>query len=84
VVLVPEGSRRAIRRFYKTAISQPDGRFEITGISPGDYKLFAWDEIEPGAYADPAFLQKYEAQGTTVRIREGAAEAVSLRLLPGE
>jgi protocatechuate 3,4-dioxygenase beta subunit len=84
VVLVPEGARRGIRRFYKTAVSQTDGRFEIAGIPPGDYKLFAWDEIEPGAYSDPAFLQKHEAQGATVRIREGAAEAVSLRLLPAE
>ena len=73
-----------MRRFYKTAVSQPDGRFQLAGISPGDYKLFAWEEIEPGAYSDPAFLQKYEAQGVTVRLREGGAEAITLKLLPAE
>jgi protocatechuate 3,4-dioxygenase beta subunit len=81
VVLIPEGARRSLRRFYKTGVSGEDGRIQLRGIPPGDYKLFAWEDIEPGAYTDPQFLEKYEARGAAVRIRENSAEALSLKLI---
>ncbi len=83
-VLVPEGERRSMRRFYKNTTSEADGRFQLRGIAPGEYKLFAWEDIESGAYSDPSFLEKYESRGVSVKIREGSAESVSLKLLPAE
>ena len=46
--LIPEkGSRRDL---YKIATSGDDGDFSMTGITPGNYKLFAWEHLEPNAY----------------------------------
>jgi hypothetical protein len=29
-------------------------------VPPGSYKLFAWDDVEPGIWWDPDFLKNYE------------------------
>ncbi len=82
VVLVPEERRRDQRRFYKSATTDQNGRFTLRGIPPGDYKLFAWEEIERGAYQDPAFLRPYEEQGELVEVEEGSRLSVQLHLIP--
>jgi hypothetical protein len=46
VVLVPEESRRTLHRLYKTETTDQYGHFEISGIAPGDYRLFSWEEVE--------------------------------------
>jgi hypothetical protein len=54
----------------------------MDAIAPGDYKLFAWDEIEPGAWEDANFLRTYETHGRALTLREGSVEAVSLSSIP--
>lgn len=81
VVLVSEERRRDQRRFYKTTTTDQHGRFTLRGIPPGDYKLFAWEEIERGAYRDPAFLRRYEEQGELVEVEEGSRLSVQLHLI---
>ncbi len=84
VVLVPEERRRDQRRFYKTATTDQHGRFTLRGIPPDDYKLFAWEEIERGAYQDSAFLRRYEEQGEPVEVEEGNRLSVQLQLIPAD
>jgi protocatechuate 3,4-dioxygenase beta subunit len=84
VVLVPEEGRRDQRRFYKTTTTDQHGRFTLRGIPPGDYKLFAWEEIERGAYRDTAFLRPYEDRGEPVQVRERDQLSVQLRLIPAD
>ncbi len=84
VVLVPEERRRDQRRFYKSATTDQNGAFTLRGIPPGDYKLFAWEEIERGAYRDPAFLRPYEDRGESVQVREGDQLSVQLQLIPAD
>jgi hypothetical protein len=74
VVLVPEPNRRSRPDLYKSIASDASGQFRLTGIAPGDYKIFAWEDIEPGASQDSAFLLPYEARGNLVRISEGSRE----------
>lgn len=38
-------------------------------IAPGAYKLFAWEDVETGAYKDPEFLKAFEALGERTTIR---------------
>jgi hypothetical protein len=83
VVLVPDGERRKLARFYKTAITDQNGSFSIKSITPGDYRVFAWDELEEGAYMDPDFLQGFEAKGKTISLRPQARESVQLGVLSG-
>jgi protocatechuate 3,4-dioxygenase beta subunit len=82
IVLVPDAPRRGQPRFYRQAVSDSGGRFTISSITPGDYKLFAWEEIERGMYLDPDFLQSYEDSGKAAHVDEGANLSVQLDLIP--
>jgi protocatechuate 3,4-dioxygenase beta subunit len=82
VVLVPDGTRRGQPRFYRQALTDSSGRFNISSVTPGDYKLLAWEEIERGMYLDPDFLQSYEDSGKPVHVEEGANLNLQLDLIP--
>ena len=60
VVLLPDVRRRT--DLYKTATTDPSGRFRIDRVPPGDYRAFAWQEISDGAWQDPDFMQGQEVQ----------------------
>jgi hypothetical protein len=54
------------------------GRFELRGIAPGDYKLFSWEEVEPGAWEDPEFLRDFETKGEKISLQEGEQKTIDL------
>jgi len=84
VVLVPEPRRRDQSRLYDEASTDQYGHFQLRGIAPGEYKLFAWEEIERGAYRDPDFLRRHEKRGEVVRLAEGEAKSISLTVIAAE
>jgi hypothetical protein len=81
VALVPDDPRRERLMLFKTTVTDTTGHFSITGVAPGEYKLFAWEQIEEGAYQDPEFLKPYENQGQAVTIREGSRETAQLKVI---
>jgi hypothetical protein len=80
-VLIPEGSLRRPDR-YKTAKTDTNGRFLIRGIAPGNYRVYAWENIERFRYFDEEFIRQFEAIGNSVRIEEGARTTIDLDLIP--
>lgn len=76
VVLVPNLRNRT--DLYRTATTDASGQFHFDRIPPGDYKLFAWEDVQDGAWFDADFLRENENQGTPVRIVEGKTETVRL------
>src|SRR5262249_13619370 len=81
-VLVPERLQNRLD-LYRTAVTNQDGRFTIRGLPPGDYRLLAWEDIEPFAYFDPEVLRQYEALGKAIRIQESSKETAEVRIIPG-
>jgi hypothetical protein len=55
---------------YKVAASDDDGRFIFTGVAPGDYRLYAWDEVSAGVSLqfDPTFRRRYWESGAKVSV----------------
>ena len=84
VALVPEPRRLSLAHLYKTTTTDQYGRFTLRGIAPGEYQLFAWEEIEPGAYQDADFLQRYKQRGESLRIVDGGRYNVQLKLIPAD
>jgi protocatechuate 3,4-dioxygenase beta subunit len=82
VVLVPAGERRANPAAFRTTYADQQGNFSIRSVLPGEYKVLAWEEVEPGAYMDPEFLQGFETRGEALRIQRGSQNAVSVRVIP--
>jgi hypothetical protein len=81
VVLVPDVGRGYPERF-KEIVTDQNGRFSIASIPPGDYKVFAWEVLEPYGYFDPDVLRKHEQRGRPVRLVESSRETVDLRMIP--
>ena len=84
VVLVPEARRRGLTCLYKTTTTDQYGHFTLRGIAPADYKLFAWEEIEAGAYQDADFLQQYEDRGESLRVVDAGRYSIQLKLIPAD
>jgi hypothetical protein len=82
IVLAPDAARRANVSYFQVTESGPDGEFDIRGIPPGDYTLFAWQGIEPNAFLDATFLQPYEALGTKLTIAANSDNKVVPPLIP--
>jgi hypothetical protein len=81
VVLVPDAPRRGNPLLYRTAVSQEDGTFIMTGVAPGNYKLFAWQSVSRGAWGNTSFISKYESRGTPVSVDEGLGRTVRLQVI---
>jgi len=69
VVLVPPESRRRNRALYRTAGSDASGRFTMTSVPPGEYKLFAWSAgVASGSFYSATFLKRYEDRGRALTV----------------
>jgi len=79
-VLVPMQRNRT--DLYKTAVTDQNGRFTMMGITPGEYKLFGWNGLEPYRFMDPDFISKFESDSTPVHVDESSAQAIQVRMIP--
>jgi hypothetical protein len=84
VVLVPSVSRRGNIALYKMARSLAQGTFRMTGIAPGEYRLFAWESIPATAYMNAEYLAPYENRGVAVTIGAGATQRAEAGLIGRE
>ena len=71
MLLAPVGKYASVISFYAHATSDDAGHFEFTGVTPGRYKLFAFEELDPSAYQDPGFLKPFDALGESFSVAEG-------------
>ena len=80
-VLVPDLNRERTELF-KTASTDRSGRFTLQGITPGEYKVFAWEALEAYGYFDPELLKRSETLGTSVRVDESSRQEIQVRVIP--
>ena len=82
--LVPEGARRRNPLFYRTARSDSVGAFQISGIAPGDYTLFAFEGRPPeGAMENAEFIGPYAQRSVRLTLREGnPSPGVTVQIVP--
>lgn len=81
IVLVPDTDLRSRTDLFRNATTNASGEFRLSGLTPGKYKLFAWEEVESGAWLNSRFLNDYEERGTTVVVTEGSAEKIDLKAI---
>jgi hypothetical protein len=81
VVLIPDASRDRFE-LYRNAISDQAGAFTIRSVAPGNYKLFAWEDLEPNGYFDPDLLRRSERLGQPVRVEESSKQSVTVQVIP--
>jgi hypothetical protein len=90
IVIVPAASAAARNREdrYKVVTTDAVGNFRASGIAPGAYTAFAFEQIEPGAYFvfayDPQMYTSYRSRGASVSAEESGKQTVRLIVVPAE
>ena len=79
VVLVPEHRLAGLSDEDRTAVTDQNGNYKVTGIRPGRYRVYAFEQMEPGAYQDEEWLKRYEADGKSVEISGTGQETLDLK-----
>ncbi len=82
VVLVPDGKGRGQPSDYQDCITGLSGGFHFSNIVPGDYTIFAWEQIDRGAYFDPDFLARFDDRGKAIHIDESDHLNLKLDAIP--
>jgi hypothetical protein len=85
VVLIPqEKERHEQGQYYRTGTADQNGSYTIKGVVPGDYKAFAWEDVEYGAFMDPEFMKPVESKGEAITVRENDQKTVTLSMIPAD
>ncbi|MGJ5818719.1 carboxypeptidase regulatory-like domain-containing protein [Paludibaculum fermentans] len=83
VLAAPQGELAKVLSFYAVSGVDEEGRFEFRALTPGTYRIYAFEEMAPQAWLDPEFLKNYPDSGTLVELGEGRAEDVKVKAIPG-
>ena len=80
VVLVPSTAARQADQ-PRIATADQNGKFSLPSVPPGDYTVYAWDDVEMGAWADPEFLARFENKGKKITLKENESVTADTPLL---
>jgi protocatechuate 3,4-dioxygenase beta subunit len=67
-------------RFVRAVRPDQHGRYQITGLLPGDYLLAAVDYVEEGGWNEADFLESLRERAQKVAIAEGQTLTIPLKL----
>jgi hypothetical protein len=70
-------------RYVGATKPEPDGKFRVSGLPPGDYHAVAIDRIEPGQSVDPDVLSRIRNQAVTLSLGDGETKVLDLKLTMG-
>jgi hypothetical protein len=82
LALVPDPSQVKRIDMYRNATSDASGKVRWENVIPGDYRIYAWEDIENGAWADPEFMRNYDGRGTAVHIDDRGRATVNVKVIP--
>jgi len=82
VVAIPEATFHNHPERYRIATADQRGHYALRELAPGNYTLFAWENMDGDAYYDPEFVRQHESQGKAVHVNEGDRASVELKTIP--
>jgi protocatechuate 3,4-dioxygenase beta subunit len=74
---------RPLSRWILSSRVAGDGTFSYANVPPGNYWLAPVDDVEPGEWFDPTFLQRIEPTAIQVTIGEGEKKTQDVRVTGG-
>lgn len=82
IVIFPADQRYwgSSTRRVRTVRPATDGRYMISNLPPGDYRIAPVLDLEPGATADPSFLQQLESGSIRVTLQPGEKKVQDVRV----
>jgi hypothetical protein len=68
----------------KTGAADQNAAFDVKGLAPGDYKVFAWEDDGDGVITDPGFRKSFGSQAAVVKLDEKSRESVAAAVITKE
>jgi hypothetical protein len=82
VIVFPAEERLWLPGARRITATRPstDGRFRLAGLPPGDYRIVAVTDVDPGQWFDAAFLRQLAAASLSISLAPGEKKEQALRV----
>ncbi len=78
VTLVPDPPNPDQQQLYHSASTDQNGSFQLKNLAPGNYRVYAWEDLEAGAQFDPDFLKPHSSKSERVTVDENGRAQITL------
>lgn len=65
----------------KSASTDQNGAFHFTSLAPGDYRVYAWEDIDPGMSQDADFRKNFDSKAAAVKLEEKGHQSLEVKLI---
>ena len=70
--------------FIRSDSADQNGAFRFTSLRPGDYRVFAFEDIESGLSSEPGFRKAFVSSSAAVKLEENDRESIELKVISKE
>jgi hypothetical protein len=63
------------------AFTSEQGKFVMLNLAPGEFRIYAWENVERGPPQDAEFRKPFEKHGATVKLAPKGLEKVDLEVI---
>lgn len=85
VVLAPDLAVPPARGdLFRSATTDQNGQYRLESLPPGKYRLFAFEDLEEGAYQDVDFLKQHETKAEKLDLAERDSATRQLAVIAAE
>jgi len=84
VTLWPQTSDASFMGGSRQANTDQNGGFRFQNLTPGEYDVAAWEELEPGLTQSADFLNHFTNEASAIKLAEGGHESPSLKPVPSD
>ena len=84
LTLAPEDTAPLRDHLFHRTQADSNGRFPITGVAPGNYRLYAWESRDGVVDSDPDFLAQFASRSVTIQVRAAVVTEQQAVLIPAD
>jgi hypothetical protein len=84
VCLVPASESLAKLGEIRWSMTDANGNFQVAGLAPGDYRVFAWGDSDVPMAWVAEFRDAFAARAGTATVAAGTASTVQVKVIPAD
>jgi hypothetical protein len=84
VNVIAYGAQSSHTDFNRFGFTDEKGDFKIKDVPPGEYKVFAWEDVPVGAPQDPEFRKPFEKQAAALTMHPHGHEKVQVTAISAD